>query len=240
MKHILILALALFASTVHASEGAHVAQQGWGFHGLATHWDKDQLYRGYTVFTNVCMSCHSAKYISHRDLMKAHFTEAEAKALASALNMKLDDKLKTGLADADAQELYGKIPPDLSLINKARAGLADYTYAVLMGYSQDPEAIHHAFPEGVPQGAYFNTAFPGNAIAMPNPLGSADLVTYHDQTPATVENMAKDVTYFLQWTAEPELLARKALGVYVLLFVGIFVVLTYLVKRAYWKGVKHE
>ncbi|PIZ31620.1 MAG: cytochrome C [Alphaproteobacteria bacterium CG_4_10_14_0_8_um_filter_53_9] len=226
-------------SATHASEGVAIPKQEWSFEGLGATWDKNEIYRGYSVATGVCMACHSFKYISHRDLTRVGFTEDEVKALASDMQMKPDDKLISGLSPEDAKELYGTVPPDLSLMNKARAGLADYVYALLNGYSDDVQAIHHAFPDtgAPPEGTYFNTYFSGNAIAMPNPLGSPDLVTYHDGTEASVHQMAKDVTTFMQWTAEPELLERTRLGVYVLIYLLIFIILAYLTKRVIWRDI---
>lgn len=231
--------LTLSGLNAHAAEGVPVPEQSWSFEGLRGKWDKDEIYRGYAVATQVCLACHSFKYISHRDLMRVGFTENEVKTLASALNMDLDDKLISGLTPADAQETYGKVPPDLSLMNKARAGLADYVYALMVGYSDDPQEIARALPNGLPEGAYFNTYFPGHAIAMPNPLVSAGMVSYHDDTSATVAQMAKDVTTFMQWTAEPERIERQQLGVYVLIYLVIFTLLAWLTKRAIWRDVAH-
>lgn len=234
----LTLLLALATGSASANEGPAVAAQQWSFQGIRGKWDKDEIYRGYTVATQVCLACHSFKYVTHRDLMRVGFTESEVTTLAKALNMKIDDKLLTAQDDATAQETFGKVPPDLSLMTKARAGLADYVYAVLTGYSEDPAVIKEYLPGGLPAGAHFNKAFPGHAIAMPSPLGGDDLVTYHDGTKATQAQMAHDVTTFLQWTAEPERVERQRLGVFVLIYLGIFVVLTYLTKRAIWKDVK--
>ena len=238
-KKTLFALLLIASSSAYAAGGGHVEKHDWPFNGIHNNsWDKDRLYRGYTVGTQVCMSCHSFKYISHRRLMEtANFTEKEAKALAVQMEMKLDDKLLSALTPVDAKDLYGKEIPDLSLMNKARAGLADYVYALLTGYSEDPEELHHMMPDGIPEGAYFNTAFPGHAIAMPPPLSGPDLVEYHDGTEATVEQMAKDVVYFMQWTAEPELMKRKRLGVFALLFVFVFAVLVIKTKRAIWRNV---
>ncbi len=221
-----------------AGDAPALEKQQWPFQGLRGSYSKDQLLRGYTVFTNACMACHSIKYVGHRDMMRAGFTEAEVQALAKNLDMSIDQKLLTAQDDQTAIETFGKVPPDLSLINKARAGLADYTFALLMGYSEDPELIHHSFPKGLPEGAHYNKAFPGHAIAMPNPLTGPDLVTYHDGTPATVEQMAKDVTVFLQWTAEPERVERQHMGLYVLIYLVLFTLLAYVTKRAIWKDVK--
>lgn len=234
------LVLVAMAVPAWAGEAPAIAKQPWSFEGVRSTWNKDELYRGYTVATQVCMACHSFKYISHRDLMRAGFTEAEAGALAKAMNLKVNDKLISALDHDTAKETYGKIPPDLSLMNKARAGLANYTYALLTGYSEKPEDIQHFFPNGkLPEGAYLNKAFPGHAIAMPNPLSGPDMVTYHDGTSASVEQMAKDVTAFMQFTAEPERIERQRLGVYVLLYLFIFTLLAFFSKRAIWSGVKH-
>ncbi len=221
-----------------AAESGTYAPQKWSFNGLHGSYEKNQLLRGYTVATQVCLACHSFKYISHRDMMRAGFTENEVATLAKALNMTLDQKLITAQDDATARETFGKIPPDLSLMNKARGGLADYTHALLTGYSEDPEVIKHALPAGLPEGAHFNKAFPGHAIAMPNPLASDDLVTYHDGTKATVDQMSRDVTTFMQWTAEPERIERQKLGLFVLMYLVIFSLLAYLSKRVIWKDVK--
>lgn len=237
MRTFILAALLMLPLAAHANEGAALPHQTWSFEGFRAGWDKAQLYRGYQVFTQVCMACHSAKYISHRDMMRAGFTEAEVAALAKNLNMGLNDKLKTGLAPEDAIGSYGKVPPDLSMINKARQGGADYTYAVLTGYGEDPQEIAEALPNGIPEGAHFNRAFPGHAIAMPNPLNAPDLVTYSDGTPASIDQMAHDVSTFLQWTAEPERFDRNHLGVYVLLYLLVFTVLAYLTKRVIWKDI---
>ncbi|HEX2859744.1 MAG TPA: cytochrome c1 [Alphaproteobacteria bacterium] len=234
---ILLPVLMLLSGAAWANEGAPLAKQNWSFTGVRADWNKDELYRGYTVATQVCLACHSFKYISHRDLMRVGFTEAEVKTMAANLKMTIDQPIHTGLAETDAQELYGKVPPDLSLMTKAREGLADYVYGVLTGYSEKPEEIAKDFPTGLPKGAYYNHAFPGKAIAMPAPLSGPDMVSFHDNTAATVPQMAHDVVTFMQWTAEPERMERQRLGVFVLLYLIIFGVLTYFTKRAVWRDV---
>lgn len=221
-----------------AAEGVELPHQTWTFDGVRGHYDKAEILRGYDVFTNVCMACHSLKYISPREMMQAGFTEAEVKTMADTLGKKLDDRLLTGMDEASAQESFGKVPPDLSLITRARHGGADYVYAVLTGYSEDPQLQKELLPNGIPQGAYFNTAFAGHAIAMPQPLTGPDMVTYADGTSATVPQMAHDVVTFLQWASEPEKVERQHMGVYVLLYVLLFTLLAYLTKRAIWRDVK--
>jgi ubiquinol-cytochrome c reductase cytochrome c1 subunit len=238
LRILLLLTLGLLPLAASANEGVELTPQKWSFTGLGGKYDKDEIYRGYTVATQVCLACHSFKYVSHRDLMGIGFTESEVTTLAKALNMTIDQKLITAQDDATAQETFGKVPPDLSLMVKARNGLADYVYGILTGYSENPEEIKHALPNGLPAGAHFNKVFPGHAIAMPSPLASEDLVTYHDATKATVPQMAHDVTTFMQWAAEPERIERQHLGLFVLLYLVIFCVLAYLSKRVIWKDVK--
>lgn len=233
------LLLLIMPAFVHAAgAGPQAPDRDWQFEGLPASWDKDQLYRGYQVATQLCMACHSFKYIKHRQLADVGFTEAEIRALSEQSGYDKNDPLLSGLSPADAKEIYGKEMPDLSLMNRARAGGADYVYALLTGYSDDPDVIAKYFPDGMPMGAYYNEYYPGHAIAMPNPLTADGLVEYHDGTEATVEQMAEDVTYFMQWTAEPELVERKRLGVYVLIYLLIFTVLAYFLKRSIWRDVK--
>jgi cytochrome c1 len=125
----------------------------------------------------------------------------------------------------------GALPPDLSLIIKARAGGPDYVYGILTGFKDTP-------PEGVtiPDGMYYNTAFPGHQIAMPPPI-SDDQVTYADGTKASKEQIAADVVSFLNWGSEPELDQRHSLGVKTLIFVFVLTVLFYALKRKIWANV---
>lgn len=233
------LPVALLALPAYAGGGVELPhRKDWSFEGLRAGWDKDELYRGYTVATQVCMACHSFKYVSHRDLMQVGFTEAEVQTLAKALTMDVNAKLISGMDEATAKETFGKVPPDLSLMNRARKGGADYGYWLLHGYSEDPALIAKSLPGGVPAGAHFNKYYPGHAIAMPNPLTGDGLVTYHDGKAATVDQMAHDVTTFMQWTAEPERFSRAQTGVFVLIYLLIFTLLAYFTKRVIWKDVK--
>ena len=140
MRLLLLLLMALGLTPMAHAAGGNIAipQKAWPFQGIRAAWDKDELYRGYTVATQVCLACHSFKYVSHRDLMRVGFTEAEVKKLADALQKGVDDKLLSGMDEATAKDTFGKLPPDLSVMNIARAGLADYTYALLHGSSEDP------------------------------------------------------------------------------------------------------
>ena len=124
----------------------------------------------------------------------------------------------------------GALPPDLSLITKARADGTDYVYSLLQGY-QDPPAGEQGL-----EGSYYNLYFPNHWIAMPPPL-SDDSVEYADGSSATIEQMASDVAMFLTWTAEPTLEARKQTGLKVMLFLIILTGLFYATKRKIWASV---
>jgi len=122
----------------------------------------------------------------------------------------------------------GAVPPDLSVINLARKGGADYTHAILTGYTGEER-----------EGRYVNTYFPGELIGMPPPLSQAGLVTYEDGTEATVDQMASDVAHFLQWAADPHMKARNEMGLIVMIFLIILAALTYLAYKNVWRDVKH-
>ena len=209
-------------------------EQDWSFAGARAEWDVEQLFRGYKVATQVCLACHSFKYIKHRDLMKLGFSEEQVRKLAGEMDMdSIDDKFISALTDENAKQLYGKKVPDLSLMNLARPHGADYTYALLTGYEEAPEGFD------VPQGGYYNKYFPGHVIAMPPPLTMKGQVDYPENGPdPTVEQMSRDVTAFIEWTSEPIKVERKNLGMYVLVYLLIFTILSYLLMRAFWRDVK--
>ena len=140
------------------------------------------------------------------------------------------DRFASPFANAQAARASnnGALPPDLSVITKARKGGGDYIYALLAGYVEEPPADFE-----LSDGMYYNKAFPGYQIAMNPPLGD-DAVEYTDGTKATTAQMAKDVTTFLVWAAEPEMEERKRLGIKVMLFLLVLTGLLYALKRKIW------
>ena len=128
----------------------------------------------------------------------------------------------------------GSFPPDLSLMTKARGNGPDYVYSIIIGYEDPP----HEMEEEMMDGMYYNKYFDGNQIAMAQQLFE-ELIEYSDGTFASNEQMAKDVTAFLHWAAEPKLEVRKQTGVRVLLFTLVFTVLAYFLKRRIWSDVDH-
>ena len=127
----------------------------------------------------------------------------------------------------------GAYPPDMSVLVKSRKGGANYIYSVLMGYEEPPADIK------LDDGVYYNKYMEGKKIKMSNPL-SEGIVTYSDGTQSTEAQMAKDVTTFLSWAAEPTLEQRHKMGVRVLIFLIIFTILVYLSMKRLWSRIDSE
>jgi len=190
---------------------------------------QDQIRRGLTVFTDVCMGCHSAKYVTYKGLMdypEIGLTREEVDELRG--DKPLTSGMITDLAPEDAAVSYGKVPPDLSLIVNARRGGADYIYSLMTGFVHDHEGK-------VPDGNY-NEVFPGNRIAMPDPLGWLD----HDEADtAELEAQSHDVSAFLAFIGDPHQNERHAIGKYVMIFLILLTLVLYLLKKEVWKDIKH-
>lgn len=216
-------------------------------------FDKGQLQRGLKVYEQVCASCHSLNMISFRNFEDLGYSEGQVKALAKAWPIKqpqFDEKVGTwGERDNLASDRLPKVyypgigtPPDLSLMAKARHDGGAYVYSLLTGYNEKPTAEQiKQFPEfaKTPEGMHFNPYFANLNLSMPAPITSDGQVTYDDGTPATVDQMSKDVSAFLVWTAEPSLEKRHAAGFAVLIFLLIGTGLAYGAYRTVWKGMKH-
>jgi ubiquinol-cytochrome c reductase cytochrome c1 subunit len=237
-----------FAATARASEGEPALEhQRWSFDGLFGTFDQAAAQRGFQVYKEVCSACHSLSLVAYRNLSAIGLSEDEIKAVAASYNVtdgpndagdmyerpaRPSDKFVAPFANANAARAAnnGALPPDLSLIVKARKGGADYVYGVLTGFVQPPAGVT------VAEGMYYNAIFPGHQIAMPPPL-SDGAVTFADGTEASVHQMAHDVVTFLAWAAEPELDARKKMGVKTILFLIALTAMAYAVKRKVWAEV---
>jgi ubiquinol-cytochrome c reductase cytochrome c1 subunit len=257
MRILALAAAAAFAvlAPAQAAEAPSIPSQSWSFTGVFGTYDRGALQRGFQVYKEVCAGCHSLDLVRYRDLGPPGiggngglgFNADEVKALAAEAEVtdgpndagemfqrpgRPADKFKAPFPNANAARAAnnGALPPDLSLMAKARVGGPNYLYALLTGYGDPPADVK------VMEGMNYNKVFPGHQIAMPPPL-SADQVSYADGTKATVEQMAHDVTSFLAWAAEPELEARKRLGVKVILFLIILSGLLYIAKRKVWSDV---
>ena len=228
----------------------------FSFEGPFGTYDRAALQRGYQVYKEVCAACHSAQHLAFHNLMEAGgpgFTEAQVRALAGAAKVPAGPDEQGNTTDEKGQPLMrpatladhfpspfaneeaaranngGALPPDLSMIVKARLGGPQYVYSILTGFHETP-------PEGfkVTDGKYYNPYFEGWNISMPPPLVNNG-VTYSDGTKATIEQQAHDVVTFLTWAAEPKMEERKRMGFAVLLFLIAFAGVLFAAYRKVWK-----
>jgi ubiquinol-cytochrome c reductase cytochrome c1 subunit len=225
-------------------------------------YDKQQLQRGFQVFKEVCSACHSLHLVAFRDLEGIGYSEAEVKAIADQWQIEVPDiNPDTGEAatrkaiPADhfpspyPNEVAARaannnaLPPDLSLITKAREGGPAYVDSLLTGY-RDPATYRNAEGKALPaenrppETLHFNPYFANLNIAMPPPLTADGQVTFADGSPSKVGDMARDVSAFLAWTAEPKLENRHAVGSWVFIFLLVGTILAYLAYRNIWSDLK--
>jgi ubiquinol-cytochrome c reductase cytochrome c1 subunit len=230
----------------------------WSFEGPFGQYDRAQLQRGFQVYKEVCSSCHSLNRVSFNDLSYENggsgmFSTAQAKAIAASYKVPAGPNDKGETTDANGTPLMragiladhfpapfaneeaartangGALPPDQSLLVKARDGGADYVYSIAVG-----DGAHAPAGFKVTSGKYYDAYFPGRNIGMPPPLRD-DSVTYTDGTKPTVDQEAKDVVAFLSWASEPKLEERHQLGFGVMLFMFLLSGLLYLSYRKLWK-----
>ena len=217
-------ASAVFAGSVAGCNEDHIGSQElhWSHHGALSAFDSCSVRRGFQVYKEVCSTCHSLEGIAFRNLVGVTHNEEQVKAMALDVEVedgpndegemferpgKLSDKLPKPYPNDEAGRAAnnGALPPDLTLMTKARHDGQNYVFALITGY-MDPPAGKVMLP-----GLHYNPYFAGGAIGMPPPLQDGQ-VEYEDGTPATVCQMAKDVTTFLTWAAEPEHDQRKKMG----------------------------
>lgn len=271
----LSLAFAVAAQALAAGGGAHPKDGGFSFEGPFGKFDQAQLQRGYKVYREACAACHSMDLVAFKDLgiKGGPFYNAEyrnpndnpyVKQLASEVQIN-DIDSETGdpvqrpgisadrfpapfpNAQAAAAANGGAMPPDLSVMAKARAGGANYIYSLLTGYVEPPANLQ------VADGQYYNkymagdlaayvpegTEVPkGGFIAMPPPLSDGQ-VTFDDGTASTLDQQAKDVAAFIAWASDPKASERKQTGVAVMIYLAIFAGLTYASYRRIWRNVAH-
>lgn len=247
---------AMTTDPVKEPEYKHPREVSFAHDGLFGKWDTAQLQRGYIVYKEVCSACHGLKYVAFRDMADLGYNPAEVQALAAEWKVPGIDP-RTGeavLRDGEPTDYFpspypnnvaaaaannNAIPPDLSLITKARHGGAPYVYSLLVGYQKPSAELLAEHPESAPgPGLYHNPYFKTLNLAMAPPITTDGQVTYGDGTEATISQMSKDVSAFLTWTAEPTMVQRKQTGWPVLGFVLFATVLAYLSKKQIWAAVK--
>lgn len=242
-------------------------QTDWSFAGPFGKWDLGQLQRGFKIYQEVCAACHSIDLVAFRNLESLGFSDAQVKAIAAEYEVTdgpnadgemfdrpavASDRIPGPYENKEeaASANNGAAPPDFSLIAKARApergfptfvfdiftlyaeNGPDYIYSLLTGYQDAPEGTE------VPEGTHYNPYFiSGPALAMAQPL-SEGIVSYDDGSPETVDQYSKDISAFLMWAAEPNLVERKALGFRVMIFLLLFAGLLYLTKKQVFRSLK--
>ena len=254
-KIIFLLPLLFMISTKHviSAEKVELISQDWSFKGITGKFDRASLQRGYQVYTEVCASCHSMRLLSYRNLGEKggpEFSIEQVKAIAANFEVedgpnndgemftrpgRPSDRFISPYPNVQAAKAAngGAYPPDMSVLVKARKGGANYIYSVLVGYEDPPAGVT------LDDGVYYNKYMIGNKIKMPNNL-SDGLVEYSDGTQSTVDQMAKDVTTFLTWAAEPHLEQRHRMGVKVIIYLVIITILVYISMKRIWSRIDPE
>ena len=243
------------ASVYHLSE----KEVKFSFDGPFGAYDREQLQRGFQVYKEVCSACHSMKLVAFRDLEEIGFSKPEVKAIAKQWPVEVasinpdtgeaatrkalpSDYFPSPYANETAARAANNnaLPPDMSLLAKAREGGAHYIYSIATGYQAQPADLLKRFPDAkTPTGLHYNPYFANLNIAMPPPLVADGQVTYADGKKASVDQMAQDVSAFQMWAAEPKLENRHRWGITVLIYLLIATGLAYGAYRNIWRDKKH-
>jgi ubiquinol-cytochrome c reductase cytochrome c1 subunit len=261
---------ALAATTQEEPKDVH-----WSFEGPFGKFDKEQVQRGYKVYREVCSACHAMDLMYYRNLGQkgGPFFDPKypnpnenpvVKSLAHDIQVKdIDqdtgdvisrpaipaDKFLAPFPNEPAARASngGALPPDLSVITRAREGGPAYVYSLLTGFANPPVGLT------LPAGKYYDPYFPGDltsswhgkgappkggAIGMPPPLADGK-VTFDDGKPSTVKQEAYDVVAFLEWAAEPKAEERKQFGLGAMIYLLIFSGLLYASYKKLWKNIEH-
>jgi len=252
---LIIFIIGIGNSAYSEENNAKFIKNNWSFEGVLGTFDRASLQRGYQVYQEVCSGCHSAQHLSYRNLSEKggpEFSLEETKAIAVQFEVtdgpnedgemftrsaRLSDKFVSPFSNVKAAAAAndGAYPPDMSVLAKARKGGADYIYSLLMGYEEAPAGYE------LDDGVYYNKYMPGHKIKMAEPI-SDGVVEYGDGTETTKAQIAKDVTTFLVWTADPHLEARHKMGFKVFFYLIVLLALVYLSKQKVWSrfGSKNE
>ncbi|MFN3829144.1 MAG: cytochrome c1 [Tepidimonas ignava] len=216
--------------------------------------DQAALQHGAKIFVNYCLSCHSASFVRYNRLTELGLTEKQIKENLMFTTEKVGDPMVAAISPQQAKAWFGAQPPDLSLVARSRAGHgysgADYLYTLLRGYYRDPNR-----PTG-----WNNVVF--HNIGMPHPLWELqgerkpifEKVASHGHeaevfkgweqvkpgllTPEEYDRTVADLVAYLEWMGEPVKNSRVRLGVWVMIFLGLFTVVAWRLNAAYWKDVK--
>ncbi len=245
----ILFGLGVVQPATAAEEAKSLHAQPWSWQGPFGKFDQQQLQRGFQIYKEVCSACHSMNYLYYRNLSDLGYSAAQIKVIASEYELidGVDDAGEPFTRTAVASDRFvapfandqaarasngGALPPDLTLMADARAQGSDYIYALIAGYEEAPAGLE------LSPGQYYNSFFPGGAIAMAPPL-AAGQVSYADGSPETIDQYSRDIAAFLTWAAEPNLEQRKRLGFQVMIVLFLFLLLTIVVKQRVWRNIPH-
>jgi len=247
-KIIIVFLMSVFPFSLFSEEKKiDLIENNWSFDGVFGTFDRASLQRGYQVYKEVCSGCHSAKYLSYRNLSEKggpEFSVEEAKAIASKFEVedgpnsegemfirsgRLSDNFVNPYPNIEASTAAngGAYPPDMSVLAKARSGGADYIYSLLLGYEEAPADFE------LDDGVYYNQYMPGKKIKMSEPIYD-EIIEYSDGTQATKAQVAKDITTFLVWASEPHLESQHRMGFKSIFYLIILITLVYMSKQKVW------
>ncbi len=252
------------ATDKNASEAANGTEAeippslAWSFGGVFGYYDTAQLQRGYQVYKEVCSNCHSMKLVAFRNLLALGYNEGQIKALAASYQVedgpndkgemykrpgRPSDSFPSPFPNVEAAAAaYGKAPPDMSDLAKARGWERGFPAFIFDFFTQSEETEGPTYIDAVLHGytkaddPKYNIYMPNHKIAMPKPLSDGQ-VDYADGSPKTLDQYSKDVSAFLMWAAEPKLEQRKAMGLRVMIFLVVFATLLFFIKKRVWARV---
>ena len=249
MRIIFFVLIFLFSNfnVLASGSGNDLPKHNWSFKGLTGTFDKSAVQRGFKVYREVCSGCHSMSLLYYRDLIDIGFSDEEVKAIAAEYTVidgpneegemferpaKPSDRFVPPFSNEQEARISnnGSYPPDLSVITKAKKHGPDYIFNLLLGYTVPPVDFE------LGEGMYYNKWKEGHQISMAQPLDEG-YVDYDDDTENTLPQLAEDITTFLVWSAEPELEARKKLGIKVILFFIVLGSIVFIVKNRLWREI---
>ncbi len=247
---LLILLVTTNSANAHKATDEPIKTLKWTFEGALGYYDKASLRRGFQVYNEVCAACHSMNLLTYRKLKNIGYSEDEVKTIAATKTVhdgpndegemfdrpgRPNDTFVAPYRNKQASMAAngGAYPPDLSLSAKAyeHSGGPNYIYSLLTGFQDAPDGFV------LPEGKYYNRYYEGHVISMAPPL-SDGIISYADGTAESVDQMARDVSNFLQWAAEPELEERKKMGFNFMVFLIFATIISYLLKKRIWSDVK--
>lgn len=266
MKNLLQKMLRAVAASLTASVvlmgSAHAAGGGieWDKFPEKRITDMAALQNGAKLFANYCLNCHAAAFMRYNRLRDIGLTEEQIQQNLIFTGAKVGDVMKVSMDPKDAKDWFGGVPPDLTLIARSRAGFgkgadsgADYLYTYLRTYYRDETKAtgwnNAAFPgvgmphvlwelQGQQRAIYEEKPDPANPGMKIQELKGFELITPGTMTPAQYNEAVADLVAYLQWMGEPNQKSRVRLGVWVLIFLGVFTVIAWRLNAVYWKDIK--